>query len=148
MDHYKAGNWYVPSIAEMSMLISHRINSTTTATNADESTADWYSETSTYTGKGIFKDTNKLYFDGFLNGLKDEKNNFAYITSDVVTFKNVVYTSTSTYWDSPLIGWKAQYSYYSHQTNYLSSLTESYSCRRDRSYTLPMCCQITIKKDE
>jgi hypothetical protein len=56
---YKAGNWYVPSIEEMSLLIAHRIISTTSAMQAADSINDWYQENSSYTGNGIFKEENK-----------------------------------------------------------------------------------------
>ena len=148
-DYYKSGNWYVPSIEEMSLLIAHRITSTTTAVQPQDSINDWYqdSKIATYNGKGIFTNINKNYFSGFLNDLKDSTNNFAYITSDVVDYKNVVYTKTTT-WDDPSIGWKASYTYNSYKNNYLHQNSESYSCRRDKSYTVPLCCQITINKNE
>ena len=148
MDYYKAGNWYVPSITEMSMLIAHRIISVTTAMQAADSVADWYSENPVYNGKGIFKDKNKAYFGGFLTDLKDTYNgNYVYMTSNVVDFKNAIYTVASN-GNNKQIGWKAQYSYSTHSNNWSYSLYESASCRRDRSYTVPMCCQITINKDE
>lgn len=148
MDYYKAGNWYVPSITEMSMLIAHRIISVTTAMQAADSVADWYSENPVYNGKGIFKDKNKAYFGSFLTDLKDTYNgNYVYMTSNVVDFKNAIYTVASN-GNNKQIGWKAQYSYSTHSNNWSYSLYESASCRRDRSYTVPMCCQITINKDE
>lgn len=148
MDYYKAGNWYVPSITEMSMLIAHRIISVTTAVQAADSVADWYSTNPTYTGNGIFTEANKAYFGGFLSDLVDTYNgNYVYMTSNVVDFKNAIY-SVSSNGTNKLIGWKAQYSYSTHSQNWVYSLTESASCRRDRSYTVPMCCQITINKDE
>lgn len=148
MDYYKAGNWYVPSITEMSLLIAHRIISVTTAMQAVDSIADWYTKNPKFSGNGIFTDDNKNYFGGFLTDLTDTYNgNYAYITSDVVDFKNAVYTIT-TNGNYSEIGWKASYSYSTHNGGWLYSTSESYSCRRDRSYTVPMCCQITINKDE
>jgi hypothetical protein len=148
MDYYKAGNWYVPSITEMSLLIAHRIISVTTAVQAVDSVADWYTKNPKFSGNGIFTDDNKNYFGGFLTDLTDTYNgNYAYITSDVVDFKNAVYTIT-TNGNYSEIGWKASYSYSTHNGGWLYSTRESYSCRRDRSYTVPMCCQITINKDE
>lgn len=148
MDYYKAGNWYVPSIAEMSSLIANRIISVTTAMQAADSVADWYTENPKYSGKGIFTDDNKNYFGGFLTDLKDSYNGtYTYITSNVVDFKNAVYTVTSNGYNSE-VGWKAAYSYNTHNTGWISSVKEGYSCRRDRSYVVPMCCQITIAKDE
>lgn len=148
MDYYKAGNWYVPSITEMSLLIAHRIISVTTAVQAADSIADWYSESPVYNGKGIFNDKNKAYFGGFLTDLKDTYNgNYVYMTSNVVDYKNAIYTVASN-GNEKQIGWKAQYSYSTHNNSWTYSLYESISCRRDRSYTVPMCCQITINKDE
>jgi hypothetical protein len=106
MDYYKAGNWYVPSITEMSLLIAHRIISVTTAVQATDSIADWYNESPTYNGLGIFNDKNKAYFGGFLSDLKDASNGYVYMTSNVVDNKNAVYTSTNTGWETK-IGWKA-----------------------------------------
>lgn len=148
VDYYKAGNWYVPSITEMSLLIARRIISTTTAVQASDSMADWYSENPTYTGSGIFTEANKAHFGGFLNDLKSSSGIFAYVTSDVVDYKNAIYTKTTIYSTNSSIGWKAAYSYSSHANSYIYSTSESYSCRRDRSYTVPLCCQITISKDE
>jgi hypothetical protein len=148
MDYYKAGSWYVPSITEMSLLIAHRIKSVTTAVQAADSIADWYSDNPVFNDKGIFTNKNKAYFGGFLNDLKDTyTGNYVYMTSNVVDFKNAVYTITSDYYNST-VGWKAAYSYSTHKQGYVYTLTESASCRRDRSYTVPMCCQITINKDE
>lgn len=148
MDHYKAGNWYVPSINEMSLLIAHRITSVTTAMQADDSISDWYSENPTYNDKGIFTNSNKAYFGGFLTDLKDTyTGNYVYMTSNVVDFKNAVYTVTSNGYNTT-IGWKAAYPYSTHKQGWVYNGPESSSCRRDRSYTVPMCCQITINKDE
>jgi hypothetical protein len=43
----------------MSLLIAHRIISTTTAMQASDSINDWYRENATYTGFGIFTEDNK-----------------------------------------------------------------------------------------
>lgn len=147
VDAYKAGNWYVPSIDEMSMLIAHRIKSVTTATQASDSVADWYGANQFYTGNGIFTETNKAHFGGFLNDLKDTSGNFAYITSNVVDSKNAVYTKTTLWGTNTATGWKAAYYYNSFIGGYLHYATESFSCRRDRSYTVPMCCQITVNNN-
>lgn len=147
IDAYKAGNWYVPSIDEITMLIAHRIKSVTTATQASDSVDDWYGKDQVYTGKGIFTERNKKYFEEFLNNLTDSSGNFAYITSDVVNFKNVVYTKT-TLWGDTSIGWKATYNHNSFSSGYMSDLDENSSCRRDRKYTVPVCCQITVNNDE
>lgn len=147
MEYYKSGNWYVPSITEMSLLIAHRIISTTTAASANDSISDWYKDNATYNDKGIFNNINKNYFIGFLENLKDEQNNYVYITSEVVAFKNAVYTMTSNY-SNQSIGWKASYTYNSYNNNYISNLSDSYGCRRDVNYVIPMCCQITINKNE
>lgn len=148
-DYYKSGCWYVPSISEMSHLIAHRIKSTTTAQQANDSINDWYTdpEKTTYKKDTLFNTNNKKYFAGFLEDLKGDSNNFAYVTSDVVYFKNVVYTKTSLY-ESSSIGWKASYTYNSYHWGYINSTNESYSCRRDHSHTVPLCCQITINKNE
>lgn len=146
-DAYKAGNWYVPSIDEMSMLIAHRIKSVTTATQASDSVADWYGVNQVYTGNGIFTESNKAYFGGFLNDLVDTSGNFAYMTSNVVDFKNVVYTKTTLWGTNTATGWKAAYYYNSFTGGYIYDVTESFSCRRDRSYTVPMCCQVTVSKN-
>ena len=148
LDDYKAGNWYVPSIEEMSYLIAQRIKSVTKAISEKDSIEDWYDVNQTYTGNGIFKETNKAYFNGFLNDLTDSQNNFAYITSDVVYFKNAVYTETATIFGDREIGWKASFTHNSFKNLYNMNKNESSSCRRDRSYTLPICCQITVNKNE
>lgn len=61
---YAKGNWYVPSIEEIRILVAHRIISTTTTTNENQSASDW--DSSAYNGKGIFKSGNSSHFNGFL----------------------------------------------------------------------------------
>ena len=136
----------------MSHLIAHRIQSTTNAQQATDSINDWYKdpEQTNYKTNSVFNTSNKKYFTGFLEDLKngsDSSANFAYVTSDVVYFKNVVYTKTSL-WESSSIGWKASYSHSAYLNGWLNNVEESYSCRRDQSHTVPLCCQITINKNE
>jgi hypothetical protein len=148
---YSAGSWHIPSVDEMSLLIAHRITSTVTAyTTTDESKEDWYKDKPIFNGLGIFTDATKPYFSGFLQDLKYSSDNFAYVTCEAFGFKNVVYTKTSTLYNanSPAISWKAEYSNASYQYNTVYYQSESLSCRRDQEYTLPLCCQITIEKDE
>ena len=148
---YSAGSWHIPSVDEMSLLIAHRITSTVTAyTTTDESKEDWYKDKPIFNGLGIFTDATKPYFSGFLQDLKYSSDNFAYVTCEAFGFKNVVYTKTSTSYNanSPAISWKAEYSNASYQYNTVYYQSESLSCRRDQEYTLPLCCQITIEKDE
>ena len=146
-DCYKAGNWYVPSIDEMSLLIAHRIISTTSAYNPDDSVSDWYRANSTYHSDGLFNPINKETFKGFLTGL-GSTNAFAYITSDVVGFKNAVYTITTIHTGDSVVGWKAQYPYSAYRNGYISNTSDSTACRRNQSYTVPLCCQVTVNSNE
>ena len=61
---YSKGNWYVPSVDEVRILIANRIKSTTASSNASQSASDWDSKE--YKGSGMFTDSNKGKFAGFL----------------------------------------------------------------------------------
>lgn len=143
---YTKGNWYIPSVDEIRILVAHRILSTTTTTNSAQSAQDWDSEN--YTGKGIFKATNAGQFSGFLNQL-GSANNYSYMTSDVTsstTGFSILYGETSNYNNEIYQGWRGSW-LYNTEMNGSGWNTEVHSnCRRDKTYTMPLCCEITVNK--
>ena len=143
---YAKGNWYVPSVEEMRILIAHRIKSTTLSSNASQSAVDWASKT--YTGLGIFTDSNKGKFTGFLDSLGD--STYSYMTSDVANNQggNIIYGSSTDYNNTTKYAWFGSYSWNSAQYGWANGNYDHSNCRRDFSYTMPLCCEITINKEQ
>lgn len=141
---YSQGNWYVPSIEESTVLIAHRIKSTTTTNNASQSASFWNSQD--YTGKGIFKDSNKAYFDGFLTK-QGSTSSYTYMTSDIAANAgfSIVYGEYNYYSSSAQQKWFGSWSYYSANTYGNDSQNHS-NCQRDKYCTMPLCCEITVSK--
>lgn len=142
---YGKGNWYVPSVEEMRILIANRIKSTTLATNASQSAVDWNSKA--YTGFGMFTDANKGKFTGFLDSLGS--TTYSYMTSDVANNQggNIIYGSNNNYSSSTKYAWFGSYSWNSAQYDWTNSDYDHTNCRRDFAYTMPLCCEITITKE-
>lgn len=143
---YAKGNWYIPSIEEMTILIAHRIISTTSASDASQSAQDW--DSTSYTGNGIFTDSNKAYFSGFLKDL-GSTTSYSYMTSDVVSSVpgfSIIYAEVSDWSNNTSQKWLGNWPYASAIQG---SLTTSghVNCRRDKSYTMPLCCEITVTKE-
>lgn len=145
-DGYKKGNWYVPSIEEIRILVAHRILSTTSATSASQSAMDWAS--SNYTGKGIFTTSNSKYFNGFLESL-GVSNSYTYMTSDVAASSQgfgIIYGQTSDWSSNTSRDWLGNWGYYNAVQGNSGYKTAHPNCRRDKSYTMPLCCEVTVSK--
>lgn len=144
-DQYKKGNWYIPSVEEVSVLVAYRIKSTTTTTNAAQSKLDWNSNN--YTGKSIFTGSNNSHFAGFLK--QQGANVYSYMTSDVAnnTGFSIVYGERSDYGSNPTQGWFANWSYQDATFGYNWNSTSHENCRRDKTYNMPLCCEITVNKE-
>ena len=148
---YSKGNWYVPSVEEMRILVANRILSTTTSSNVSQSAADW--DSVSYTGKGLFTDANKGKFVGFLTGLgtglSSNSKTYSYMTSDVADSPggNIVYGESGYSYQTIYYRWLGCYSWSSAQYNSVVSDTDHQNCRRDFSYTMPLCCEITVTKE-
>lgn len=143
---YSKGNWYVPSVDEIRILIAHRIKSTTSSSNANQSASDWDSKE--YKGSGIFTDSNKGKFAGFLNSL-GSANSYSYMTSDVANTAggSIVYGENNSSYNTIYYKWFGCYSLSSVQWDYVSATSDHINCRRDLTYTMPLCCEITITKE-
>lgn len=143
---YGKGNWYVPSVDEVRILIANRIKSTTAFSNANQSASDW--DSINYKGSGMFTDANKGKFAGFLTSL-GSSDSYSYMTSDVANSPggNIVYGETGTNSGTLYYKWAGCYSWSSAQWDYVASQHDHKNCRRDFTYTMPLCCEITITKE-
>ena len=143
---YSKGNWYVPSVDEVRILIANRIKSTTASSNASQSASDWDSKE--YKGSGMFTDSNKGKFAGFLTDL-GATNSYSYMTSDVANNPggNIVYGETGNSYSTVYYKWLGCYSWNSAQWDSIASQYDHLNCRRDLTYTMPLCCEITITKE-
>lgn len=143
---YSKGNWYIPSVDEVRILIANRIKSTTAFSNANQSASDW--DSINYKGSGMFTEANKSKFTGFLTSL-GSPGLYSYMTSDVSNSPggNIVYGETGTYYSTTYYKWAGCYSWNSAQLDYATSQNDHKNCRRDFTYTMPLCCEITITKE-
>lgn len=135
--NYSKGNWYIPSIAELELLIYYRIMSTTKAT--DVNLKSYWKSTDYSNGNSIFSPTKvNTEFNGFLN-------------SDMVAAqgssenKNYAYGEATWGWpETTSYGWFFTYPYvdntYSGSQGYIST------CMRDVVRTVAPCCQVTVTK--
>ena len=136
VENYSKGNWYIPSISELELLIYYRILSTTKPN--DTNIKSYWNSTEYSNGNSIFSDSiTNTKFNAFLN-------------SDMVAAqsgidnKNYAYGEVSYNW--PVItnyGWYNTYPYVDNAIyggNYLDT------CLRDVVRTVSPCCQVTITK--
>ena len=135
IEYYSKGNWYIPSIEELQLLIWYRIRSTSTSTTAG-SEFNWDS-TDYSKGNSIFSNKS-IYFDSFLSA------STTMLAANVSTSnKNFVYNENSSYSPSSssyitLCKWF--YNYYGYNSDGSHS-----KCRRDAKYSIAPCCIITVK---
>lgn len=135
IEYYSKGNWYIPSIEELQLLIWYRIRSTSTSTTAG-SEFNWDS-TDYSKGNSIFSNKS-IYFDSFLSA------STTMLAANVSTSnKNFVYNENSSYSPSSssyitLCKWF--YNYYGYNSDGSHS-----KCRRDAKYSIAPCCVITVK---
>lgn len=143
---YAKGNWYIPSVEETRVLIAHRIKSTYTSNNANQTASDWDSDA--YNGKGIFKSGNKAYFNGFLE-LLGSGGYYSYMTSDITntTGFSIVYGEYYDYYSSLYRQkWFGSWTYSAETSGSYSDSQVHVNCKRDKSYTMPLCCEVTVDK--
>ena len=143
---YRKGNWYIPSIEETRVLIARRIISTTTSVNDDQSAQDWKSKT--YNGNGIFTSANAKYFIGFLENLGFNQS-YTYMTSDVASATqgfSIIYGETTDWQNNKYYKWVGSQSYERMIYGNQGYIDEHPNCQRDRVYTMPLCCEITVSK--
>lgn len=131
--NYAKGNWYIPSIAELELLIYYRIRSTAKSTDVD--LKSYWDSTNYSNGDSIFSSTSSE-FKAFLNS-----NMIAAQAS--INNKNYAYGQTSDGWQSVInYGWYYNYPFidYAYGSNYLDT------CKRDITYTVTPCCRVTVTK--
>lgn len=129
--NYAKGNWYIPSIKELELLIYYRIRSTAKATDND--IKSYWNATSYSNGNSIFSATStefKAFLDSNMIAAQASTEN-----------KNYAYGQTSDYNSIYSYGWYHTYPY----TDYWSPQYLD-TCRRDISYTITPCCQVTVTK--
>lgn len=138
LDYYSKGKWYIPSKEELTLLVWHRIRSTTTATTSNTSQ---YWDSSNYIGSGIFAST-YTKFNDFLSG--------DLISAELAGTKgqNLVYGKVDYYNASassyvPRYGWFTKY----ETSSNISDYNNHESCRRDKKYSIAPCCSITVTKN-
>lgn len=132
--NYSKGNWYIPSIAELELLIYYRIRST--AKETDTNIESYWNSTEYNNGNSIFSSTSSE-FKAFLNS--DMIASQASINN-----KSYAYGRT-TEWGTSVAnyGWNYSYPYvdYEYQPAYLDQ------CKRDIAHTVALCCQVTVTKN-
>ncbi len=132
LTNYSKGNWYIPSIAELELLIYYRILSTT---KENDTNIKSYWKSVEYTrGNSIFSNgTVSTDFNAFLSS--DMIASQASIDS-----KNYAYGETQQGYNQPLTyGWYGSYPYIGNNASqYLEK------CKRDISRTVTPCCRVTI----
>lgn len=135
LENYSKGKWYIPSIAELELLIYYRILSTTKVN--DINIKSYWNSTNYTNGNSIFSNT----------VVNTEFN--AFLSSDMIAAqasienKNFAYGETSQGWPTVTkYGWYNTYPYidYAYSGDYLDK------CPRDVVRTVSLCCQVTITK--
>ena len=134
--NYSKGNWYIPSIKELELLIYYRIMSTTKPT--DNNIAGYWNSTDYGNGNSIFS-AKSSDFKAFLNSdmvaaqASTQNKNYAYGTVTTQTYPQV--TSYKWNFTYPYIG-----------LNYWGGAGVLETCRRDVPRTITPCCQVTVIK--
>ena len=152
LDEYRKGNWYVPSVDEIRVLVAQRIRSTSTSTVDTVSETFWNSTNYTENTNNVFTMSNSSYFSGFLENLGSKTSGntkvYSYGTSDVSTAQgcSIIYGETSNYSGEKKRCWVGMWNYSAANNGY-GSFSSHPNCRRDIPLTLPLCCQITITKE-
>lgn len=133
LDYYNKGNWYIPSVEELGLLIWYRIRSTAKSTTTAPET---YWDSNDYTnGNSIFSNTH-MHFGSFLGSpmiaanVSADNKNFVYGKVYNYNSSNYDYTWSCTYDPDDWSG-------YHHNAN----------CIRDQKYSIAPCCVITVNKE-
>lgn len=137
IEYYSKGNWYIPSIPELELLIWYRIRSTTIATTSNP---ERYWDSTDYSkGASIFSDKSS-YFTSFLEQATSGQK--CYLAAEVAaTGKNIIYGRNTYSTSNYICGWFSNYNYYYYYT------THHTGCRRDQMYSVAPCCVITVTKN-
>ena len=131
VNSYSKGNWYIPSIKELELLIYYRILSTTKEN--DINIKSYWNSTEYSRGFSIFSATS----DDFA----------AFLNSDMIAAqasasnKNYAYGRVLKNYSLPVYGWQSTYPYIEYSTyDYLET------CKRDIQRNVALCCQVTVIK--
>ena len=132
--NYAKGKWYIPSIAELELLIYYRILST--SGNNDINPKSYWDSTEYQNGNSIFSNyIASTKFDSFLGSDKIAAQ--AGIDNKNFTYGEV----TSGYPYQTTYGWFSTYPSPPYNTTGYNS-----KCRRDIIRTVSLCCQVTITR--
>ena len=135
--NYSKGNWYIPSIEELEVLIYYRIMSTTKAT--DINIKSYWKSTEYSNGNSIFSPTKvNTEFNGFLNS-------DMVVAQASVENKNYAYGEATYGWPQQTVyGWFLEYPYVDNADGYSRGYITT--CMRDVVRTVAPCCQVTVTK--
>ena len=135
LTYYSKGNWYIPSIEELELLIWSRIRST--AKNTSTNTETYWDSTEYSKGDSIFSDK-YMYFNSFLTSTM--------LAANVSTSnKNFVYGEVTYYQTSTITRYGWFYNYL--ENSYSWSGEYNTNCRRDVKYSIAPCCNIIVTKE-
>ena len=130
--NYSRGNWYIPSIKELELLIYYRILSTTSAT--DTNIKSYWNSVEYTRGSSIFSTTSND-FKAFL------ENSDMIAAQAGIDNKNYAYGKITRNYTTPVYGWFNTYPYIEYDYgNYLDK------CKRDIQRIITPCCQVTVTK--
>ena len=132
---YSKGNWYIPSIKELELLIYYRIMSTTKAT--DNNIPSYWDSEAYGNGNSIFTSTSsdfKAFLDSDMVAAQasTQNKNYAYGTIRTNTYPVVTYYK-----------WGFTYPFIDQQWVGDGVLD---TCMRDITRTVTPCCQVTVTK--
>ena len=134
--NYCKGNWYIPSIKELELLIYYRIMSTTKET--DNNIPSYWNSDDYHNGNSIFSSTSSE-FKAFLNSdmiaaqAHSQNKNYSYGAIQTTSYPPVTYYK-----------WGCTYPYIDNI--YWSSERPLDTCMRDITRTITPCCQVTVIK--
>ena len=134
---YSKGNWYIPSIKELELLIYYRIMSTTKEN--DNNIPSYWNSIEYNNGNSIFSSTSSE-FKAFLNSdmiaaqASTSNKNYAY--GSVENTSSYPYVTTYEWWST-----------YPYIDNAWYSGKTLDTCKRDIVRTITPCCQVTVTKN-
>ena len=134
LDYYKKQQWYIPSTAEIELLVWYRIRSTASETTTKPES--YWNSSDFSKGNSIFSDKS-THFNSFLNS--------TLIASHISNSnKNLTYGGINYYYNGSYVtryGWFGAY-----VPNDVWNPNTNVDCRRDIKYSIAPCCTITVEK--
>lgn len=134
---YSKGNWYIPSIKELELLIYYRIMSTTKEN--DNNIPSYWNSTEYNNGNSIFSSTSsefKAFLDSDMIAAQASTSNKNYAYGSVENTSSYPYITTYEWWST-----------YPYIDNAWYSGKTLDTCKRDIVRTITPCCQVTVTKN-